>query len=112
MKINKLINSISLILLICLKFSVCAEDPSHFLWYQQAAKQWHREALPIGNGRLGAMLFGGVNKTQIQFNVDSLWTGDETYTVSYQAFGALQIELNQHSQYSDYRRALDLQTAV
>ena len=44
------------------------------LWYKSPAVQW-TEALPVGNGRLGAMVFGGVNKERIQFNEDSLWTG-------------------------------------
>ncbi len=44
------------------------------LWYKQPAKQWV-EALPLGNGRLGAMLFGGLQNERLQFNEDSLWTG-------------------------------------
>ncbi len=44
------------------------------LWYQQPAKEW-TEALPVGNGRLGAMIFGGVKNEKIQFNEDTLWTG-------------------------------------
>lgn len=44
------------------------------LWYNQPAKQW-TDALPLGNGRIGAMVFGGVNQEHIQFNEESLWTG-------------------------------------
>jgi len=44
------------------------------LWYRQPAKNWN-EALPIGNGRLGAMIFGGVTSERIQLNEDSLWSG-------------------------------------
>ena len=44
------------------------------LWYQQPAKIWD-EALPVGNGRLGAMVFGGVYKERIQVNEESLWAG-------------------------------------
>ena len=44
------------------------------LWYKQPAKEWV-EALPIGNGRLGAMVFGDVFHERIQFNEDTLWTG-------------------------------------
>ena len=44
------------------------------LWYDKPATQW-TQALPIGNGRLGAMVFGDVRKEHIQFNEDSLWTG-------------------------------------
>jgi len=45
------------------------------LWYKQPAKKW-TDALPIGNGRIGAMVFGGVEKDRIQFNEESLWTGE------------------------------------
>lgn len=44
------------------------------LWYRQPAVEW-TEALPIGNGRLGAMIFGGVEQDRIQFNEETLWTG-------------------------------------
>src|ERR1051325_728001 len=44
------------------------------LWYSAPAKQW-TEALPIGNGRLGAMVFGGVTQERLQLNEDTLWAG-------------------------------------
>src|ERR1043165_5381364 len=44
------------------------------LWYTKPAAKW-TEALPIGNGRLGAMIFGGVEKEHLQFNEETLWTG-------------------------------------
>jgi len=44
------------------------------LWYEAAAREW-TEALPIGNGRLGAMVFGGVPRERLQLNEDTLWTG-------------------------------------
>ncbi|MCH7905416.1 MAG: glycoside hydrolase family 95 protein [Armatimonadetes bacterium] len=44
------------------------------LWYRQPARSWV-EALPVGNGHLGAMVFGGVFAERIQLNVDSLWAG-------------------------------------
>ncbi|RYG20683.1 MAG: glycoside hydrolase family 95 protein [Chitinophagaceae bacterium] len=44
------------------------------LWYTQPAEKW-TDALPIGNGRLGAMLFGGVDVDHIQFNEETLWSG-------------------------------------
>lgn len=46
----------------------------NILWYQQPAKDWN-EALPIGNGRLGAMIFGGVDSERLQLNEESVWTG-------------------------------------
>jgi len=44
------------------------------LWYNKPALKW-TEALPIGNGRLGAMIFGGIENDRIQFNEETLWTG-------------------------------------
>lgn len=49
-------------------------DPSLTLWYDTPAQEWE-EALPIGNGRLGAMVYGGVSEETIQFNEETLWTG-------------------------------------
>ncbi len=45
------------------------------LWYDQPAKDWMTEALPIGNGYMGAMFFGGVDQERIQFTEGSLWAG-------------------------------------
>ena len=44
------------------------------LWYDEAAREWV-EALPIGNGRLGAMVFGGVAREHLQLNESTLWSG-------------------------------------
>lgn len=44
------------------------------IWFRQSAKDWNN-ALPIGNGRLGAMVFGGVDTEHLQMNEDSLWYG-------------------------------------
>ncbi len=72
-------------LLLVLGMSVSAADTK--LWYNNPATNWETEALPIGNGRLGAMLFGGTSQERIQFNEGSLWIGDEQDTGAYQAFG-------------------------
>ncbi|WP_462254601.1 glycoside hydrolase family 95 protein [Ferruginibacter sp.] len=45
------------------------------LWYKQPAVKW-TEALPLGNGRIGAMVFGGIEQDRIQFNEETLWTGE------------------------------------
>ena len=45
------------------------------MWYKQPAKLWV-EALPVGNGRLGAMIFGGAAHERIQFNEQTVWTGE------------------------------------
>ena len=49
------------------------------LWYRRPAKVW-TEALPIGNGRLGGMVFGGVGEERIGLNDDTLWSGQRTDT--------------------------------
>lgn len=49
-------------------------DPSLALWYNKPATVW-TEALPIGNGRMGAMIYGGTENETIQFNEETLWTG-------------------------------------
>lgn len=49
-------------------------DASLRLWYLQPAAHWN-EALPVGNGRLGAMVFGGAATDRLQINEDTLWTG-------------------------------------
>ena len=45
------------------------------LWYDKPATDWEKEALPIGNGRMGAMVFGGVDSERLQISEKSLWTG-------------------------------------
>lgn len=56
------------------------------LWYLRPAVKW-TDALPIGNGRLGAMIFGGTNIDRIQFNESTLWTGRPR---QYQRSGAVE----------------------
>ncbi|MDP9173193.1 MAG: glycoside hydrolase N-terminal domain-containing protein [Planctomycetota bacterium] len=83
------------------------------LHYDQPAQNWEREALPIGNGRIGAMLFGGLASDRVQFNDISLWTGSQTLMGAYQAFGNLTISLPGHDQgATDYSRQLDLEHAM
>lgn len=50
------------------------EDPLLRLWYRQPAKKW-TEALPVGNGRIGAMVFGGTDTARFQLNDATLWSG-------------------------------------
>lgn len=47
------------------------------LWYQQPAGEWE-EALPLGNGRLGAMVYGGILEEHLQMNEESMWYGGRT----------------------------------
>lgn len=65
-------------------------NAEHVLRYDQPAKKWSAEALPLGNGQIGCMVFGGVDQERIQFNADSLWTGDENPTGDYGGMGAFQ----------------------
>ncbi|HQH55512.1 MAG TPA: glycoside hydrolase family 95 protein [Candidatus Marinimicrobia bacterium] len=73
----------SILLAFALIISSCAKKPDRNsdsannpmkLWYQQPAKQWV-EALPIGNGRLGAMVFGDPRLEEIQLNENTIWGG-------------------------------------
>lgn len=92
------------------------------LWYNQPANLWMTEALPIGNGPLGAMLFGGTEIERIQFNEISLWSGDrmpndvdieEEDMGAYQAFGDVFIRLgHDETKVSNYRRSLNLDQAI
>lgn len=45
------------------------------LWYDKPAENWMTEALPVGNGYMGAMFFGGVDEDRIQFTEGTLWAG-------------------------------------
>ncbi|MGP8243657.1 MAG: glycosyl hydrolase family 95 catalytic domain-containing protein [Bryobacteraceae bacterium] len=131
--------------------SLLAQSPLT-LWYRQPAKLWV-EALPVGNGKLGAMIFGGTASEQIQFNEQTVWTGaphdyahkgayqyldkirellwagqqkeaealalkefmsEPLRQKAYQAFGDLLLDFPgiDESGVTDYRRALDLNTAI
>ena len=63
---------------------------SYVLWYNQPAHEW-TDALPIGNGRLGAMVFGGVEQERIQLNEESLWEGSFQDTNNPKALEALPV---------------------
>jgi alpha-L-fucosidase 2 len=120
------------------------------LWYSQPATKW-TEALPIGNGRMGAMIFGGPANERIQFNEDTLWRGkphdyvrrgalevlpevrrlifegkageagklakekaisDPVRQLPYQPFGDLRLTFLGHENVTEYRRELDLDSAI
>ncbi len=98
------------------------------LWYTSPVTKatvsdpWMEYALPIGNGQLGAMVYGGIRQDMVQFNEKTLWTGsssDYDRGKGYQNFGHLYIEDTsgmfgtQSSQsVKDYVRTLDLANAV
>lgn len=70
----------------------------HTIWFTKPANstmsgdQWMEYALPLGNGRLGAMVFGGVAQDHIQFNEKSLWNGSTTTRGNYMNFGDIYVE--------------------
>jgi len=53
-----------------------ADNDALKLWYRQPATAW-TQALPVGNGRLAAMVFGGVQKDRLQLNEDTVWSGEK-----------------------------------
>ncbi len=55
-------------------------NPSTLLWYAEPAKKWE-DALPVGNGRLGAMVFGKNGEERIQLNEETYWSGGPYSTV-------------------------------
>ena len=93
---NKLLMR-ALLLLACAALALNATAADLTLRYRQPAPDthegWEREALPIGNGRLGAMLFGQLARERVQFNDITLWTGDAKLMGAYQPFGDVFIEL-------------------
>ena len=65
-----------IVLLSCL--TACTQtsnEKEYTLWYNTPAKSWMNEALPIGNGYMGAMFFGGVPTDEIQISEEGIWAG-------------------------------------
>jgi alpha-L-fucosidase 2 len=89
-----------------------ATPASQVLWYDSPAGNWESEALPIGNGRLGAMIFGAADKETVQLNEDSLWEGDEKDSGMYQNLGEFEVALPRAKPVANYRRELDISRAV
>jgi alpha-L-fucosidase 2 len=93
------------------------------LWSDRPAQTWMTEAYPVGNGPMGAMLFGGTEIERIQFNEISPWSGtrmavegldDEGQDLgAYQAFGDIFIHLgHDFSKVTEYRQELDIDRAI
>jgi alpha-L-fucosidase 2 len=71
----RLLNSFFLVFILCFFQSLQAQQSGKLiLWYQKPAKQWV-EALPVGNGRLGAMVFGDPSEEILQLNENNVWAG-------------------------------------
>ena len=71
----KKILTLNLILVAVITWPQVCAQPENRLFYTEPATKWV-EALPLGNGRLGAMVYGGVSQEHIQFNEETLWTGE------------------------------------
>ena len=69
--------TLALILACCCSTVAFADD---VIWDDRPGDKWENSWYPLGNGRLGCMVDGGARKLRIQFNVDSLWTGDKNLT--------------------------------
>jgi alpha-L-fucosidase 2 len=133
-----------------LNASPSTADDSLLLWYDKPAAEW-TEALPVGNGRLGAMIFGGPATEQIQLNEDTLYAGspydpnnpealkalpearrlifegkykeahdlvgakmmaNPIKQMPYEPVGDLKLSFEGHDNVTNYRRELDLNTAI
>ncbi|MBW7459843.1 glycoside hydrolase N-terminal domain-containing protein, partial [Paenibacillus sepulcri] len=66
----------------------------------------------VGNGMLGAMIFGGMQREHIQFNHKTLWTGSAESLGNYQSFGDIYLAFPYAEEAAEYRRELDLAQAV
>lgn len=121
---KRLIHSTLLALAPLLSTSLASAGPSKALWYDKPAAHW-LEALPVGNGRMGAMVFGDSSHERIQFNEQTLWTGrNATQKLfghnigdgamgDYQPFGDLFLRFPAAAApVESYRRELDLETAI
>lgn len=85
------------------------------MWDNRPAKTWMTDAYPIGNGRIGGMIFSDINHEQIQFNDNTLWKGDEQDRGAYQAFGNLYLDFDNEADddiAAGYRRELDMSRSV
>jgi alpha-L-fucosidase 2 len=93
-----------------ISFSCKSQTDDLELWYSNPAEEW-LEALPIGNGSLGGMVFGGIEQEHIQFNEESLVTGTTQTVGFYQPFGDLYIDFPAVDA-KNYRRELNIEHAI
>ena len=114
---------LSVLTILFISIAITAQNnQNRELWYTQPAQKWSAEALPIGNGRMGAMFFGGVNQERIQFNEQSLWSGDNNWDGKfetgdhgfgcYRNFGEMIIDFNFSGEPAGYRRSLDITKGI
>ena len=74
--------------LVALPLAVVAADPTTMLWFDQPATNFH-QSLPLGNGRIGAMVFGGLTEERIVLNESSVWSGSREDSDRPNAYKAL-----------------------
>jgi alpha-L-fucosidase 2 len=83
-----ILTSLAMSLSLATQTSADSADNSLTLWYRQPAAQW-ADALPLGNGRIGAMVFGGIEHERIQLNEDTIWNGRKRDRVNPEAAKSL-----------------------
>jgi len=91
MRIKKFLLPCLVMLLLCFDISYAYnQTPTSGLtiWFTRPAESWN-EALPVGNGRLGAMVFGGVEQERFQLNEESVWTGQPRWDANPNALKTL-----------------------
>ncbi|CAG2165736.1 unnamed protein product, partial [Oppiella nova] len=101
-------------------FVTCVRASDKVFWYESPAADGMTEALPIGNGRIGGLVYGHPDKERINMNDITLWTGDDNPSQdywgpgfgNYQTFGNIVVDLPDHKDNTNYRRALDIGDAV
>jgi len=72
-----------------LSTEIYSQSPSDMkIWFNQPATTWN-DALPVGNGRLGAMIFGNVENERLEINEESVWTGQERWDANPDALKSL-----------------------
>jgi len=90
-EMNQILKATTIIVIfLCYSCSTNTKSKNELLlWYDNPATDWMTEALPVGNGYMGVMFFGGVEKEQIQFSEGSLWRGGPGANPDYN-FGLLE----------------------
>lgn len=111
-----------ILLLAGMVYTFAGDKKDKQIWFNRPAKLWDKEGLPIGNGRMGAMMMGGIKTDSIQFNESSLWSGDNNWDGAYETgdhgfgsyrnFGQFFIEWKNIGEAKNYLRSLNLSTGV
>ncbi|GAB3015910.1 glycoside hydrolase family 95 protein [Niabella terrae] len=92
------------VILFCGAMTAGAQQPLE-LWYRQPAANWN-EALPIGNGKLAAMIFGDPAREQLQLNEETIWAGEPGNNIIPNVYDSIQ-EIRRLLREGKYRQAQD-----